>query len=92
MLIDANECPLCGGRKADSDFCEVCTAEIEAAPLANMPMIGDHMKRMVAFAIMQRNNRLGVVWDRAKAQAEKRQARLLCEQPDEVPRDGEDAD
>ena len=91
MLIDANECPLCGGRKTDADFCETCTAEIEAADphWFCAVWINRAVRAVKALEIMRRNGRERVVWDRAKKQTEKRQARLLCEQPDEVPRDGQ---
>ncbi len=95
MLIDANECPLCGGRKADADFCEACTAEIEAAGKrwdGVLPPLASVCRAAKALEIMRRNGRERVVWDRAKAQAEKRQARLLREQPDEVPHEAEHTD
>ena len=75
MLIDVNECPLCGGRKTDSDFCEACAAEIEAAGKrwdGVLPPLAAVFRARAAIDIMHRNGRERVVWDRAKAQAEKR--------------------
>ena len=76
MLLDLNECPLCGGRKTDTDFCDACTAEIEEA--ARVPKLGvlQHLARALAASkIASRNGRFALTYQRAREQAARRSER-----------------
>lgn len=61
MLIDVNECPLCGGRKTDTDFCDACTEEMDAAPKWRRPL--------AAIEIARRNGRFTTYFERGKRSA-----------------------
>ena len=61
MLIDVNECPLCGGRKSDADFCAGCTQEMDAAP--------KWRRMMTAVEIARRNGRFTTYFERGKRSA-----------------------
>ena len=65
MLIDVNECPLCGGRKSDTDFCEDCIQEMDAAP----DWLGSARRAITAATIMCRNGRLATYFERGKRSA-----------------------
>lgn len=69
MLLDLNECPLCGGRKTNADFCAACTSEIEGPP---GPGVGRTTRTAAAFRILVRNGRMGHYREMAAKQARAR--------------------
>jgi hypothetical protein len=53
-MRDVNTCPLCAGRNENEHFCDKCQDEIDAPP-ADLPVIGEHLKRMRAIGILLRS-------------------------------------